>query len=231
MNKSFLRNFTPFSSSDKNSLSQLTTSSNSHRDSISSIKSITSEDDLGFRNKIVLDETVNPKRPLRPNGRLNQNQNTSPSASTQSSRPISHVSGEELMMSSSLSMQQIISNSSLKMAENFNLTPEEDDLMSLDAAMSDANRMKAPPPKPPKPANINIKSANFLKFSNSNTPSSPAAGLSDSKLNSQSIENLQNSVYEPTKSTVSLNFKRMLNTSAVTKKLETTSDSVLNKVI
>ena len=228
MNKSFLRNFTPFSSSDKNSLSQLTTSSNSHRDSISSIKSITSEDDLGFRNKIVLDETVNPKRPLRPNGRHNQNQNISPSASTQSSRPISHVSGEELMMSSSVSMQQIISNSSFKMGENFNLTPEEDDLMSLDA-MSDANRMKAPPPKPPKPANINIKSANFLKFSN--TPSSPA-GLSDSRLNSQSIENLQqNGVYEPTKSTVSLNFKRMLNTSAVTKKLETTSDSVLNKVI
>jgi hypothetical protein len=112
-----------FSNSSNSQFNVNSISSRDHRESIGSIKSITSE---SAENKIILDETVNPKRPLRPN--RNTNNTSSPSTSNQGSRPISHLSGEDFLMSNSVSMQQINENDiSLRIADSFNLMQEEDD--------------------------------------------------------------------------------------------------------
>lgn len=238
-NKSFLRhigatesytgrNIISYLVGEKNNTgSQFHTNSiHSHRDSISSLKSITSENEDTHRNKIFLDETVNPKRPLRPN-RNTQNSTSSPSTSNQGSRPISHLSGEDFLMSNSVSMQQINENDiSSRIADSFNLMQEEDDLNS-----DMGSQVMKPPPKPPKPTHIKLKT-NF--FTSSQTPSPTIlsdSSASNNHSSSQSSENLKtsnNSIYEQTKSTVSLNSIQKIK-SLASKKLETTSDSVLNR--
>jgi hypothetical protein len=91
-------------SNDKLS-NQLSFTNRSHRDSVTSV---TSEDVLnntqstnggggGGTNKIVLDETVNPKRPLRPTRAQTHKTSSSglnsPNNVSQNSRPMSHLSG------------------------------------------------------------------------------------------------------------------------------------------
>ncbi len=194
------RNIISYLVGDKNSVSQLTNSSTSHRESISSIKSINSDDDLS-RNKIVLEENVNPKRPLRPNRMNTQNSTSSPSNSNQSSRPISHLSGDEL---SSISIQQM--NLSNKITDSLNLMQEEETNMEI-------TTMK-PPPKPPKMLNSKIKLFNQSFGTNGNDDSI------------ENIENSSNLIFDQTKSTVSLH---NLQFKTITSK--TTSDSILNRVI
>lgn len=212
-NKSFLKHITQVESysgrgilsylvGDKSSSNQLSiTSSNSHRDSISSIKSITSDDEAS-RTKIVLDETVNAKRPLRRNNKLtNQNSNSSPSNSNQSSRPISHLSGDDL---SSVSMQQINSTLLSNKINDHLMHEEESDVLHEDSL-----NKSAPPPKPPK--TINVK-------------------LNQKPNNTHSNENLiknhhHNNNLDQTRSTSSLNSVQFRHLSA-----KTISDSVLNKV-
>lgn len=222
-NRSFLKQITQDSYSgrailsyfvgDKSSSNQLSVaSSNSHRDSIGSIKSLNSDEESS-RAKIVLDETVNPKRPLRPSRLANQNSTSSPSNSNQSSRPISHLSGDEL---SSVSMQQI--NSTLLSTKiNEHLMQEETDILNEDILMTKS----PPPPKPPKPLNIKLNQNSVNQSINSNSSS-----------NSQSSENLaknqnndHNHTFDQTKSTTSLNTVQFRYLS-----VKTISDSVLNKV-
>ena len=110
----------------------------SHRDSIASNKSIQSEDSVQARSKIVLDEAINPKRPLRPSraattllasvasaysntsnaaaqsatGAQNVS-SSSPSISNHSmSRPLSHMSGDEMSSTTSSSQQLNINTAS-----------------------------------------------------------------------------------------------------------------------
>lgn len=102
LNKSFLNkvqeNYTGrilsyFGVCDKPNSSNFSIISNtSQRDSISSIKSLNSDEDFNNR-KIVLDETISSKRPLRRFQNLNF---SSTSNSNQSSRPISNISGEDM---------------------------------------------------------------------------------------------------------------------------------------
>lgn len=125
------RNIISYLVGDKgnNQTSQFHTGSiGSHRDSISSIKSINSESEEN-RNKIFLDETVNPKRPLRPSNRMNHNITSSPSNSNQSSRPVSHLSGDDFSMSNSISMQQINNNISLRLGDSFSFLQEEEGIL------------------------------------------------------------------------------------------------------
>lgn len=184
---------------DKSSQSQL--SQNSHRDSISSIKSINSDDET---RKIVLDETVNPKRPLRPNRVANQN-TSSPSNSNQSSRPISHLSGEDLS-----SLNQI--NSTLlnnKINEHFVTHEEEIDLITDD--------LKSPPPKPPKIISFSVKN---------NHQNNHGGNGSNSQSNEDLVKN-DNLMTDQTKSS-----STSLNNNVQFRYLssKTISDSVLNKV-
>lgn len=89
-----------------------------------------------------------------------------------------------------------------------------------------------PPPKPPKPTNIKLKS-NFLTSSGTPSPTVLSDSSTSHNISSQSSENLKNSnnsIYDQqTKSTASLNGLQKIK-SLASKKLETTSDSVLNKV-
>lgn len=205
-------NTTSVSSNEKTSSSQLTASSSaahSHRESISSIKSINSDDD-SIRNKIVLDETVNPKRPPRPkcaNGNgLNNNALSSPSNSNQSSRPISHLSGDDL---SSISLQQ------LNLANKLLDLMQEEDNDGLDTASISSLMMRPPPPKPPKSVNAKIKQLNQCVNQ-------------QQQISHENVNGENGAIYETqnttTKSTVSLNsiqFKTLTS--------KTTSDSVLNR--
>lgn len=200
------RNIISYLVGDKTSSSQLTTSSASHRESISSIKSINSDDD-STRNKIILDETVNPKRPLRPSRMNTHNSTSSPSNSNQSSRPISHLSADEM---NSISMQQI--NISNKIAD---LMQEEDSNYSLDIST-----MK-PPPKPPKTLNSKLKLFN----QNGNGYNGKSSLSSNQNSSTENLENSSQNLFEQTKSSVSLN---SLQFKTLTSK--TTSDSVLNRV-
>jgi len=179
---------------------------------------------------------VTSKRPLRPtkttsNVASNNMTTSSPSVSNQSSRPVSHLSGEDgFPMGSSVSMQQI----SERIADSFNLMQEEEDFCSSE---SGSQIMRPPPPKPPKPTKIK---GGFFLGSGTPSPSVLSERSSTSALNntsSHSSENLKNSgssIYEQqekqqgqqTKSTVSLNGLQRL-----TGQLKTSSDSVLNRVI
>ncbi len=205
---------------DKTTLTSQFHISNNQRDSITSLKSITSETDdassanalTSIRNKIFLEETVNPKRPLRPSkANVNSNGNnittSSPSASNQSSRPVSHLSGEDgFPMGSSVSMQQI----SERITDSFNMQ-EEDDFGSSE---SGSQIMKPPPPKPPKPTKIK---GGFFVSTPSPTVLSERSSTSilnnTSSQSSENIKNSMNSIYDQqeqqqtsqTKSTVSLN--------------------------
>lgn len=222
---------------DKNSSNQLSiTSSNSHRDSISSIKSLNSDDEgvggsgggigvgstpttttnNGSRTKIILDETVNPKRPLRPTRVTTQNSTSSPSNSNQSSRPISHLSGEEL---NSVSMQQI--NVSLSSSKFSNAHLAHDELDELNSTMKSVN-LQQPPPKPPKTATLKFK---FNQNGSENGKNGVQHHSGNS--NSQSSEDLIQSdePYDHTKSSTSLNSLQFRYLSA-----KTTSDSILNRV-
>ena len=109
-------------------------SNNSQRDSISSIKSLNSDEDFNNR-KIILDETISSKRPLRRFQNLNF---SSTSNSNRSSRPISNISGEDINLNPSF--------------QNF----DPNDANRLDKL----NEMA--PPKPPKNKIIQVKTNEFL---------------------------------------------------------------------
>lgn len=192
-------------------------SSNSHRDSISSIKSNNSDEEAA-KTKIVLDETVNPKRPLRPNRVTTQNSTSSPSNSNQSSRPISHLSGEEL---SSVSMQQI--NNSLT-SSKFNNHLTHDEIDELDLTVKNGTSQQPPPPKPPKPVNLKFK---FNNHNGSSQTAHSANGQTPVGINSQSSEDLLQGepTYDQGKSSSSLNSIQFGYLST-----KTTSDSILNRV-
>jgi hypothetical protein len=160
----------------------MTPSNPSHRSSISSIKSVTSEADEFMKTKIVLDETVNPIRPLRPNRIVTQMGSHSPNNSNQSSRPISHLSGEE-----NVNVNGNLMNIS-GLIENLKMQDQEEDLS------------KQAPPKPPKPANLISKLYKTTSIE-SNKHSS----------NSHSSENLLDDSQDDRQSTNSLNAIRFDN--------------------
>jgi hypothetical protein len=176
------------------------------------------------RQKIILDETVNPKRPLRPNRLNTQNSTSSPSNSNQSSRPVSHLSGDEL--SSTNSIQQLNGNViSFKIADI--MMQEEETKLE-----ESINKTPMPPPKPPKPSNIifNLKennSYNDILQSNKTLCISKSAHTTPKKNQNNGKFNLDNSMSNQNKSTISLNNKgvqfRNLN-------IKTNSDSILNRV-
>ncbi|RNA41498.1 dedicator of cytokinesis 1 isoform X1 [Brachionus plicatilis] len=125
----------------------------SQRDSISSIKSVNSDEDFSNR-KIILDEAISSKRPLRRFKNLN---NSSTSNSNQSSRPISNLSGED---------------------QNFGQFINNFDQNEIGKLHEDNFSDKAPP-KPPKMKNIQIMSRDCLNhnsfietFSNDQSKSS-----------------------------------------------------------
>ncbi len=199
-----------------NRLVDIKSRSNSHRESVTSIKSINSEDDLS-RNKIILDEAVNPKRPLRPNRQYTHNSTSSPSNSNQSSRPISHLSGDEL--SSNNSMQQL----SFKIADSL-LMMQEDGNKTL------MNPPQAPPPKPPKPANVSLVKlpANVILSTEADIGTSNLSRSAHTTPKKQTNQNGNGHSETTNKSTTSLNNKgvqfRNFNT------IKTASDSLLNRV-
>jgi hypothetical protein len=207
------RNIISYLVGDKTSSSQLTNSSTSHRESISSIKSINSDDD-STRNKIMLDETVNPKRPLRPCRINTQNSTSSPSNSNQSSRPISHLSDDKEL--SSLSIQQ--GNLSNKISDSISFMQEEETNTNLDMST-----MK-PPPKPPKVLNTRIKLFNH-SIEGNGSDQVKINSMSNQNISAENLENSNQNIFEQTKSTVSLN---SLQFKTLTSK--TTSDSILNRV-
>ena len=188
---------------------------------MTSIKSVNSDEDFNSKPKIILDETVNPKRPLRPNRLHTQNSTSSPSNSNQSSRPISHISGEEY----------INSNNAL----NYVNSRMVESLMQEEGGDSEIDKsLMKPPPKPPKPTNIKLKvtsNNSILQTSNNNIVVNSENGNSNG-VGFQSIENLiksnqnESSSYDQTKSSTSLN--SILFTKQLTSK--TTSDSILNRV-
>ena len=195
------------------------TSSSSHRDSVASIKSINSDTTEDYNKaKIVLDETVNPKRPLRPNRLTTQNSISSPSNSNQSSRPGSHISGEEL---NSLS-QQFNTSSNNTTADGLQMQEE------MEIEIENVKSSMKPPPKPPKPNNMKKIISNtslILQEANSN--------LDNQNSNNSSFNSSQNLISTPTtkntsqtKSNTSLNNIQFKNLGS-----KTTSDSILNRVI
>lgn len=112
-----------------------TMSDNSNRESMSSIKSINSEED-SYNKKIILDETISSKRPLR--RFQNMSSISSNINSYQSSRPISNLSNDE---------QNAFTN-----------------IYEFDKKdKSKLNEENIVPPKPPKTSNINFQiSKEFL---------------------------------------------------------------------
>ena len=209
------------------------TSTNSHRDSVTSIKSINSDTEEYNKQKIILDETVNPKRPLRPNRLTTQNSVSSPSNSNQSSRPGSHISGEEL---NSISMLQFNSSSTNTTTDGLMMQEEID--FEVD---TQKNSSMKPPPKPPKPNKMK-KTSNTSLILQENDSSLNDQHV-DSKSNFQSNQHLNNTnnantngnnngshqqkELHQTKSNTSLN-KNIQFKNLGTK---TSSDSILNRVI
>ena len=112
-------------------------SSVSQRESVSSVRSNSDEEN---RNKYILDEPINPKRPLRPK---TQTSTTSGSNSTHNSRPVSHVSDDG---TAQLSLLPINNNTS---DLNFYNDRNNKDIDLIPCLSS-----TPPPPKPPKPANL-----------------------------------------------------------------------------
>jgi hypothetical protein len=90
--------------SQNNKTTTTTNDTSSHRDSFNSIENNNEQNDTSSTTsssklKIILDEPVKTRRPLRPNSKLNNTRNSntnisSPSNSTQNSRPISNLSNE-----------------------------------------------------------------------------------------------------------------------------------------
>ena len=168
------------------------------------------------KGKIILDETVNPKRPLRPNRLTNHNSVSSPSNSNQSSRPASHISGEELSQQLNTSINN---NNANVMADDISVGRDEIDMEIEKSSMK-------PPPKPPKPNNMKkiisntslILHGNSLDESNSNNSS-----FNNSNQNLSNTPTSKNN--NQTKSNTSLNNIQFKNLSS-----KTTSDSILNRV-
>ncbi len=135
---------------------------------------------------------------------------------------MSHLSGDEL--SSNNSIQQLNGNIiSFKIADI--IMQEEETKLE-----QSINRTPMPPPKPPKPTNIifNLKennSSNDIVQSNKTLCVSRSAHTTPKK--NQGKFNLDNTLSEQNKSTISLNNKgvqfRNLN-------IKTNSDSILNRV-
>jgi hypothetical protein len=152
-------------SNDKLS-NQLSFTNRSHRDSVGSIKSITSEDVLNNtqstnggdanRGKIILDETVNPKRPLRPS-RLQQQQqqtnsgfNSPNSHSNQNSRPISHLSGIATDNTNFNSITNLLNIQDIHIGDDDDLLIGNSQCEINSGDQQQQQLLFAPPPKPPK---------------------------------------------------------------------------------
>ena len=210
-----IRGLKNFITGEKSNSGQNNTS-HSQRDSISSTKSANSDEDP-TKNKIILDETLNPKRPLRPNRLNHQNSTSSPSNSNQGSRPISHLSSDDPISSS----MQIINNSIISgvLGTSFDMT--QDDELSFNDPIK-----KHPPPKPPKPTKIYLRMGSNTNNSSLSSPSSNKFSNGQNNNSSHSSENLivseQNSFDNSTASLNNLQFKTLTS--------KTTSDSVLNRV-
>ena len=136
----------------------------------------------------MLDETVNPKRPLRPSRINTQNSTSSPSNSNQSSRPISHLSDDKEL--SSLSIQQM--NLSNKISDSISLMQEEETSTNLDMST-----MK-PPPKPPKVFNTRIKLFNQSIEANSNDQVK-INSMSNQNISAENLEKSNQIIFEQTK--------------------------------
>lgn len=218
----------------------------------------------GSRNKIILDETVNPKRPLRPgrggNGTINSlnaapciTQNSSPSVSNQSSRPMSHLSGGlngssgggdtnpgDLM--NSVSMQHIL-NTSLSTNSSRRLVNQDELLDDLNSTMNSVSLdMAPPPPKPPKSAVIKLKfnqsesieSSNGVDVGSSDGVEVSGSGSgSGSGGSSQSTDDLVKPLAAPIIDTSTHKSSNSLNSTSLQFRYlsgKTTSDSILNRV-
>ena len=121
------RNKQPFSS-------KFTNSTASQRGSVTSVRSNSDEEN---RTKFILEEPINPKRPLRPK---TQTSTSTGSNSAHNSRPVSHVSDD-----GQLTLLPINNSVDLNFYNNRNVS--NDDLITS---------TPVPPPKPPKPSNITL---------------------------------------------------------------------------
>jgi hypothetical protein len=127
--------------------SKATNSTTSHRDSVTSVRSNSDEEN---RNKFILEEPINPKRPLRPK---TQTSTSTGSNSAHNSRPVSHVSDDGQLT--------LLPNNSvdLNFYNNHNIL-NEDIITSTPTP---------PPPKPPKPSNISLNLTKKIKQQDSST--------------------------------------------------------------
>jgi hypothetical protein len=127
--------------------SKVTNSTTSHRGSVTSIRSNSDEEN---RNKFILEETINPKRPLRPK---TQTSTSTGSNSAHNSRPVSHVSddGQLTLLPNNLVDLNFYNNHNILIEDLITSTP------------------KPPPPKQPKPSNITLNLTNKIKQQDSST--------------------------------------------------------------
>lgn len=135
---------TPKSSHGKAYLTKLSNTSN--RESLSSIRSNSEED---VKQKYILEEPINPKRPLRPS-RINSNNNSS--GSNQSSRPASHISDDGLSLS-------VLPNSTI-------------DLIYDSKNNAESSFLSTPPPKPPR-TNKKVPKENDTQLKDDTSMNSP----------------------------------------------------------
>ena len=155
-------------------LSKVSNSTPSQRESITSLRSNSDEENKS--SKYVLDEKVNPKRPLRPKTQTSSN---SGSNSTHNSRPSSHISddgGTQLSL-----LPRKFDKEELKSCDeviiNHNVINNENTIYN-----NQTTTTPTPPPKPPKPLNA-LKKFNIQQNNGNDSPvAAPTVDLSNVKL-------------------------------------------------